>query len=113
MTVYGDGQQTRSFCYVDDLIEGIYRLLMSDYSLPVNIGNPDEITIMQLAREIIELVGNPAAYIDYRPLPEDDPKVRQPDITLAKQLLKWEPKIDRSQGLVHTLKYFREALNEA
>lgn len=110
LTVYGDGGQTRSFCYVDDLIEGIYRLLLSDYSYPVNIGNPDEITIMQLAEEISALVGNSKAYIDYHPLPEDDPKVRQPDITLAKKLLNWEPKVPRSEGLIHTLKYFREAI---
>lgn len=108
LTVYGDGSQTRSFCYVDDLVEGIYRLLHSDYSMPVNLGNPDEITIMQLANEIMKLVNNSAAYIDYRPLPEDDPKVRQPDITLAKKLLAWEPKIPRAEGLVTTLKYFRE-----
>jgi len=108
LTVYGDGSQTRSFCYVDDLVEGIYRLLHSDYSMPVNLGNPDEITIMQLAKEIMQLVNNSAAYIDYRPLPEDDPKVRQPDISLAKKLLAWEPKIPRAEGLVTTLKYFRE-----
>src|SRR5574339_1064863 len=100
LTVFGDGSQTRSFCYVDDLVEGIYRLLLSDYSYPVNIGNPDEITIMQLATEIMALVGNPKAYIDYRPLPEDDPKVRQPDISLARQLLNWEPKVRRADGLV-------------
>ena len=108
LTVYGDGSQTRSFCYVDDLVEGIYRLLHSDYSMPVNIGNPDEITIMQLAKEIMQLVNNPNAFIDYQALPEDDPKVRQPDITLARKLLGWEPKIPRSEGLVHTLKYFKE-----
>lgn len=112
LTVYGDGSQTRSFCYVDDLVEGIYRLLLSDYSFPVNIGNPDEITIMQLANEILALVANDQAYIDYRPLPEDDPKVRQPDISLARQLLGWEPKVPRSEGLVHTLKYFRQALEK-
>jgi len=108
LTVYGDGSQTRSFCYVDDLVEGIYRLLHSDYSMPVNIGNPDEITIMQLAKEIMQLVNNPNAYVDYQALPEDDPKVRQPDIALARKLLGWEPKIPRSEGLVHTLKYFKE-----
>lgn len=108
LTVYGDGSQTRSFCYVDDLVEGIYRLLHSDYSMPVNIGNPDEITIMQLAKEIMQLVNNPAAFLDYRPLPEDDPKVRQPDISLARKLLGWEPKIPRAEGLVQTLHYFRE-----
>jgi dTDP-glucose 4,6-dehydratase len=110
LTVYGDGTQTRSFCYVDDLVEGIYRLLLSDYSMPVNIGNPDEIPIMQLAKEIMALVNNPKATIDRRPLPEDDPKVRQPDITLARKLLGWEPKIPRSEGLVHTLEYFREKI---
>jgi dTDP-glucose 4,6-dehydratase len=110
LTVYGDGSQTRSFCYVDDLVEGIYRLLHADYCNPVNIGNPDEIPILQLAREILDLVGNPAAYIDYRPLPEDDPKVRQPDITLARDLLGWSPSIPRAAGLVRTLAYFREAL---
>jgi dTDP-glucose 4,6-dehydratase len=89
-------------------VEGIYRLLHSDYSMPVNIGNPDEITIMQLAKEIMSLVNNPSAFIDYRSLPEDDPKVRQPDITLARKLLGWEPKIPRAEGLQHTLKYFRE-----
>src|SRR6187431_2175026 len=108
LTVYGDGSQTRSFCYVDDLVEGIYKLLHCDYSMPVNIGNPDEITIMQLAKEIMQLVNNPNAFIDYQALPEDDPKVRQPDITLARKLLGWEPKIPRSEGLVHTLKYFKE-----
>ena len=108
LTVYGDGSQTRSFCYVDDLVEGIYRLLQSDYSMPVNLGNPDEITIMQLAKEIMQLVNNPAAFLDYRPLPEDDPKVRQPDISLARKLLGWEPKIPRAEGLVQTLHYFRE-----
>ena len=110
LTVYGDGSQTRSFCYVDDLVEGIFRLLGSNYSLPVNLGNPDEIPVMQLAKEILTLVGNPKAHIDFRPLPEDDPKVRQPDITLARELLGWEPKVPRSEGLVHTLKYFKEAL---
>jgi dTDP-glucose 4,6-dehydratase len=112
LTVYGDGQQTRSFCFVDDLVEGIYRLLHSDYSLPVNIGNPDEISIMQLAEEIKELVGNPKAFIDHQPLPEDDPKVRQPDITLAKKLLGWEPKVLRAEGLVLTLNYFKEILEK-
>ena len=112
LTVYGDGRQTRSFCYVNDLVEGIYRLLHGDYSLPVNMGNPDEITIMQLAQEILELVGNKDAYIDYRPLPEDDPKVRQPDISLAKKLFGWEPKVPRNEGLVHTLEYFKKELGK-
>jgi dTDP-glucose 4,6-dehydratase len=108
LTVFGDGSQTRSFCYVDDLVEGIYRLLLSDYSYPVNIGNPAEITILQLAQEILELVGNPKAFIDYKILPKDDPKVRQPDITKARNLLGWEPKVDRKEGLVKTFGYFRE-----
>jgi len=107
LTVFGDGGQTRSFCYVDDLIEGIYRLLHSDYALPVNIGNPDEITIMQLAEEIMEVVGNKNAFIDHRPLPEDDPKIRQPDITKAKQILGWLPKVQRSEGLLKTFEYFK------
>lgn len=112
LTVYGDGSQTRSFCYVNDLVEGIYRLLHGAYSLPVNIGNPDEISIMQLAKEILDLVGNKEAYIDYRPLPEDDPKVRQPDISLAKRLFGWEPKVPRNEGLVHTLEYFKTELGK-
>lgn len=112
LTVYGDGSQTRSFCYVNDLVEGIYRLLHGDYSLPVNMGNPDEISIMQLAQEIMELVGNKDAFIDYRPLPVDDPKVRQPDITLARKLFGWEPKVPRHEGLVHTLEYFKKELGK-
>ncbi len=112
LTVYGDGSQTRSFCYVNDLVEGIYRLLHGDYSLPVNMGNPDEISIMQLAQEIMELVGNKDSFIDYRPLPVDDPKVRQPDISLAKKLFGWEPKVPRHEGLVHTLEYFKKELGK-
>lgn len=107
LTVFGDGSQTRSFCYVDDLVEGIYRLLLSDYNKPVNVGNPDECTILQFAQEIIDLVGNPEAYIDYRPLPEDDPKVRQPDITKARNILGWEPKVPRAEGLLRTYEYFK------
>lgn len=108
LTVFGDGSQTRSFCYVDDLVEGIYRLLLSDYPYPVNIGNPAEITILQLAQEILELVGNPKAFIDYKVLPKDDPKVRQPDITKARSILGWEPKVGREEGLVKTFGYFGE-----
>ncbi|MCO6491147.1 MAG: SDR family oxidoreductase [Phaeodactylibacter sp.] len=108
LTVFGDGSQTRSFCYVDDLVEGIYRLLLSDYALPVNIGNPQEITILDFAEEIIGLVGNPRARIVYRELPEDDPKVRQPDITLARELLGWEPKVPRREGLMRTYEYFKK-----
>ncbi len=110
ITVFGDGSQTRSFCYVDDEIEGLFRLLMSDYHLPVNIGNPAEVTIREIAEEVLQLVGNPNAYITYKPLPEDDPKVRQPDISLARELLGWEPKVKRSEGLKYTLEYFRKAV---
>ncbi len=110
LTVFGDGSQTRSFCYVDDLVEGIYRLLLSDYHLPVNIGNPDEISIREFAEEIIALVGNPAAYVSYRELPTDDPKVRQPDITKAREILGWEPQVPRREGLKKTYEYFKTRL---
>lgn len=106
LTVFGDGSQTRSFCYVDDLIEGIYRLLLSDYSSPVNIGNPDEITIGDFAEEIIKLTGTSQKVI-YKELPTDDPKQRQPDISVARQLLGWEPKVHRSEGLKITYDYFK------
>jgi dTDP-glucose 4,6-dehydratase len=106
LTVFGDGSQTRSFCYVDDLVEGIYRLLLSDYFMPMNIGNPDEITIKEFAEEIIRLTGT-AQKVIYKPLPQDDPKQRQPDITRAKKILGWEPKISRAEGLKRTLEYFR------
>jgi dTDP-glucose 4,6-dehydratase len=106
LTVFGDGSQTRSFCYVDDLVEGIYRLLHSDYSGPVNIGNPDEITIGDFAEEIIKLTGTSQKVI-YKELPTDDPKQRQPDITLARQLLGWEPQVHRSEGLKITYDYFK------
>ena len=106
LTVFGDGSQTRSFCYVDDLIEGIYRLLLSDYTLPVNIGNPDEISLKDFAEEILELTGHKVKII-FKPLPADDPKQRQPDITKAKQLLKWQPKISRKEGLKITYEYFK------
>jgi len=107
LTVFGDGSQTRSFCYVDDLIEGIYRLLKSDYAGPVNIGNPAEITIKQFAEEIIKLTGTTQKII-YKPLPQDDPMQRQPDITLAKKLLNdWEPKVSRAEGLKITYAYFK------
>lgn len=111
ITVFGDGSQTRSFCYVDDEVEGIFKLLMSDYVLPVNIGNPTEISIREIAEEVLQLVGNPNAYITYKPLPTDDPKVRQPDITLAKELLNWEPRINREEGLKRTFQYFKKVLN--
>jgi dTDP-glucose 4,6-dehydratase len=111
LPVFGDGSQTRSFCYVDDLVEGIYRLLLSDYALPVNIGNPDEVSILAFAHEILALVNNPAAFIDFLPLPQDDPKVRQPNIALAKKLLDWEPTVNRRDGLVTTYNYFKEVVN--
>jgi dTDP-glucose 4,6-dehydratase len=107
ITVFGDGSQTRSFCYVDDLVDGIYRLLLSDYHKPVNIGNPVEITLQQFAEEVLALTGANVKIV-YRPLPQDDPKQRQPDITKAKDLLGWTPKVDRSEGLKRTLAYFRE-----
>jgi dTDP-glucose 4,6-dehydratase len=110
LTIFGDGTQTRSFCYVDDLVEGIYRLLLSDYSQPVNIGNPSEITMNTFADEILALVGNPKAYKDYRPLPTDDPKQRRPDITKAKEILGWEPKVDRAEGLKRTYEYFKKVV---
>lgn len=106
LTVFGDGSQTRSFCFVDDLIEGIYRLLFSDYTLPVNLGNPDEITISEFAQEILTLT-NTNQKIKYKPLPKDDPLKRQPDISLAKKILNWYPKINRSEGMKKTLEYFR------
>ena len=108
LTVFGDGSQTRSFCYVDDLVEGIYRLLLSGHPHPVNIGNPDEITIREFAEEILELVGNPKAKIVYRELPTDDPKVRQPDITKAREILGWQPTVPRKEGLKTTYEYFRD-----
>lgn len=110
LTVFGDGSQTRSFCFVTDLVEGIVRLLRVDYHEPVNLGNPAEITILQFAQEIMKLVGEKCEII-YRPLPVDDPKVRQPDISVARKLLGWEPQIDRSQGLARTLKYFQGVVN--
>ena len=111
ITVFGDGSQTRSFCYVDDLVEGIYRLLMSDYVFPVNIGNPVEITIKEFAEEIIRLTGTTQKIV-YRPLPKDDPKQRKPDITRAREILGWEPKVDRSEGLRITYEYFRSLPKE-
>lgn len=111
ITVFGDGSQTRSFCYVDDLIEGIYRLLLSEFHLPVNIGNPDEISIKTFAEEIIKLVGNPNVRITYKPLPVDDPKIRQPNIQRAKEILDWMPIMDRNKGLQKTLAYFKEIID--
>jgi len=106
MTVFGDGSQTRSFCYVDDLVDGIYRLLLSDYSSPVNIGNPNEISLKDFAEEVLKLTCS-AAKIVYKDLPVDDPKQRQPDITKAKTILGWEPKVDRAEGLKRTYDYFK------
>jgi dTDP-glucose 4,6-dehydratase len=106
LTIFGDGQQTRSFCYVSDLIDGIFRLMMSDYHLPVNIGNPREMTIKQFAESILELTGTSSG-IEYRELPVDDPKIRQPDITRARQLLDWAPKIEFEDGIRKTIEYFR------
>ncbi|HZJ37013.1 MAG TPA: UDP-glucuronic acid decarboxylase family protein [Gillisia sp.] len=111
LTVFGDGSQTRSFCYVDDQIEGIYRLLLSDYSEPVNIGNPDEITIKQFAEEIIKLTDSNQKII-YKSLPEDDPLKRQPDITRAKEILGWEPKVSRSDGMKISYDYFKSLSQE-
>jgi dTDP-glucose 4,6-dehydratase len=109
LTIFGDGTQTRSFCYVEDLIDGIYKLLLSDEVLPVNIGNPDEISIKQFAEEIIELTETKSK-IEFRSLPEDDPKVRQPDISKAKRVLNWQPKFSRKEGLLRTLDYFKMKL---
>nr|WKN38213.1 SDR family oxidoreductase [Tunicatimonas sp. TK19036] len=107
ITVFGDGSQTRSFCYVDDLVEGIYRLLLSDYPHPVNIGNPDEISIKDFAEEIIKLTGTDQKIV-YKPLPKDDPMQRQPDISKAKEILGWEPTVSRADGLKVTYQYFKE-----
>lgn len=111
ITVFGDGSQTRSFCYVDDLTEGIYRLLLSDYPYPINIGNPDEITLLEFAREIQELTGSQSKIV-FKPLPKDDPKQRRPDITRAKEILGWEPRFSRKEGLKITLEYFKEKVHQ-
>jgi dTDP-glucose 4,6-dehydratase len=110
LTVYGKGDQTRSFCYVSDLVEGIVRLLDTDFAEPVNLGNPVEITMLQLAQEIISLVGNTKSTIVYEDLPQDDPKRRKPDISRAQELLGWQPTVDRSEGLKRSLDYFRTVL---
>jgi dTDP-glucose 4,6-dehydratase len=112
LTVYGEGGQTRSFCYVDDLVEGIVRLLQSDCHEPVNIGNPREVTILEFAKEILELSGTKSKIV-FKPLPQDDPRLRRPDITRAQSLLGWEPKIDRREGLRRTLEYFRQKVQGA
>ena len=111
LTVFGDGSQTRSFCFVDDLVDGIYRLLFSDYFMPVNIGNPDEISLLDFAKEILNLTGNKVKIV-FKPLPEDDPKQREPDITKAKQILGWEPKVNRKDGLKITYEYFQSLPTE-
>lgn len=109
ITVYGDGSQTRSFCYVDDLVDGIYRLLLSDYQWPVNVGNPQEISILDFAKEVKALVGNEVEIV-FKDLPQDDPKVRRPDISRAREILAWEPKVDRKEGLKRTLNYFQQKI---
>jgi dTDP-glucose 4,6-dehydratase len=111
LTMFGDGSQTRSFCYVDDLIEGVFRLLLSDYHLPVNIGNPEEITIKEFGEEILKLTGAKQKLVSL-PLPKDDPKQRRPDITLAKKILNWEPKVSRAEGLKITYEYFKSLPRE-
>jgi dTDP-glucose 4,6-dehydratase len=111
LTIFGDGTQTRSFCYVDDLVEGIYRLLLSDYAYPVNVGNPSEITMNEFAEEIIKLTGTDQKVV-HKPLPKDDPKQRQPDITKARTILGWEPKVNRSEGLKITYEYFKSLPRE-
>ncbi|MFK8104396.1 MAG: UDP-glucuronic acid decarboxylase family protein [Saprospiraceae bacterium] len=110
LTVFGDGSQTRSFCYVDDLVEGIYRLLLSDYHMPVNIGNPHEVTIKEFGEEVLEMVGNPAAKLIYKNLPQDDPKRRRPNISKAKEVLDWEPTISRAEGMRRTYEYFKKVV---
>jgi len=111
LTVFGDGSQTRSFCYVDDLVEGIYRLLLSDYPYPVNIGNPDEISLKEFAEEVLALTGNQVKIV-HKPLPQDDPKQRKPDISKAKVLLDWEPRVPRSEGIRITYDYFKSLPQE-
>jgi dTDP-glucose 4,6-dehydratase len=109
MTVFGDGSQTRSVCYVDDLVDGIYRLLLSNETDPVNIGNPDEITMLQLAEEIKAMTGSKSEIV-FKPLPQDDPKIRQPNIERAKSILGWEPRVQRREGLLKTMEYFKHAM---
>lgn len=109
ITVFGDGSQTRSICYIDDLVEGIFKLLMSNYVYPINLGNPDEVTILELAMEIKELAKSKSQIV-FKPLPPDDPKVRKPDITKAREILQWEPKVPRREGLERTLIYFKQML---
>jgi dTDP-glucose 4,6-dehydratase len=110
LTVYGDGSQTRSFCYVSDLVEGIVRLLATDFHDPVNLGNPDELSIFDFAKEILELTGSKSSIV-FKPLPQDDPRVRRPDIDRARRLLGWEPKVSRQQGLQRTVEFFRRTIH--
>ena len=112
LTVYGDGSQTRSFCYVEDLVDGIEKLLGIEFHEPVNLGNPDEVTVLQFAQEVLALCGS-KSQIEYRPLPQDDPRIRKPDISRARQLLGWEPRVARSEGLRRTLAYFQAKLRQA
>jgi dTDP-glucose 4,6-dehydratase len=109
LTVFGDGSQTRSFCYVSDLVEGIFRLLFKDFHEPVNLGNPNEVSILDFAKEIAALSGSECEFV-FKPLPQDDPKVRKPDITRARTLLGWEPKVERGEGMKTTMEYFRGTL---
>jgi nucleoside-diphosphate-sugar epimerase len=111
LTVYGQGQQTRSFQYIDDLVAGIQKLLHANHHFPVNIGNPYEMTVLEFAKKIIELTGSKSSIV-YKPLPEDDPQVRQPDISKAKKILGWDPKVELEEGLGKTIEYFRERLKE-
>jgi len=110
ITVFGDGRQTRSFCYVSDLIDGFVRLLESGHHNPVNIGNPIEMSLLEMAEKILQVTGSRSKIV-FKPLPEDDPKVRQPDISLARKLLGWEPKVKLEEGLKHTLDYFRKSID--
>jgi dTDP-glucose 4,6-dehydratase len=107
ITVYGDGKQTRSFCYVSDLVDGLYRLMMSDYAKPVNLGNPAEMTVLDFAEKIIDMTHSKSKIV-HEELPVDDPKVRRPDITKAKEIMRWEPKIELPDGLKATIEYFRQ-----
>jgi len=111
VTVFGDGSQTRSFCYIDDLVEGLYRLLMSSHPGPMNLGNPDEMSLLEMARQVIRHTGSKSRIV-FRPLPTDDPKVRQPDITLARKVLGWRPTVSLDQGLFRTVAYFRERVGK-
>jgi len=112
LTVYGDGSQTRSFCFIDDMVEGIYKLLMSDYYMPVNLGNPAEMTVLEFAEEMREIASNPDLDITFKELPVDDPLRRRPDISLAKRILDWAPKTARPEGMAHTFDYFNQLLSQ-